>query len=168
MNLRERLKSETMDLHRKLEQQYPFSDLGKKEGIEKTATDFLSCMKAIYFEYLDKNHNKSDFHNRSYAFFKDFKCAEGFEFEAAIYQPLAYDYLLMGSRMGNRLIVRQNPAILETSVSEFFAMDLPSDVWKDFLRELDLVGDPQKATEIIKDAKTLFREMISIGSSLLD
>ncbi len=152
-------------MHKALEAQYPFNKLLQQESIIKTSNDAILCFKLIFLSFVKLNKDKHDFYNKTYDILSRYKSE--LNDEILDLDPndnhLHLEYLFLGSRMGNQLLVNKNPAINEVENAKYFQLPLPRDLWDEFIEKLNEFEDKQTQDLLVQRAKDSFRELMNYG-----
>ncbi len=163
MILREQLKVSSKSLHDIVENQFPFSKLSSEIEIDKHALLCLSGFKKIFFNFLSAVQGEHSFYKASFEALKPVPLDEpcdncNIDKSSHI---LAYKYVFLGSRMGNEILSKKNPQLLETKYGQYFSTMFPTDLWKEFRLELSL--NDKIACEVIKKVNSIFQSLIDFG-----
>ncbi|MBD66641.1 MAG: hypothetical protein CME62_15640 [Halobacteriovoraceae bacterium] len=163
--LRERLRSETKEFHDFLESQYPFNTLLEQKDLAKNTERALICFKLCFYSFLNQLKDEHEFYQKSFDSLS--KVKPELNDKLLTLKPIKDDlhlhYLFLGSRMGNKLVINKNPSILEVQGGDYFNIDMPQELWKDFLTQLDQVQDIEQQNMIIGQVKMSFKELAQYG-----
>lgn len=165
MSLKDRFKSETIQMHKALEDQYPFNQLMIQDDILKTSNDAILCFKLMFLSFVKLNKKKHDFYKETFEILYSYKAYLNDKILDLDPNDNHYhlEYLFLGSRMGNQLLVNKNPAINEVENSKYFQLPLPSDLWADFISRLNKVEGTEVQDLLVQRAKDSFKELINYG-----
>ena len=165
MSLKDRFKNETMPMHKSLEEQYPFNKLMQQENILKTSNDAILCFKLMFLSFVKLNKDKHDFYKETFEVLFNYKSHLNDRIQELNPKDnhLHLEYLFLGSRMGNQLLVNKNPAIDEVENAKYFQLPLPRDLWENFIAKLNKVEDSQVQDLLVQRAKDSFIELTNYG-----
>lgn len=168
MSLRQRLKTETRHSHQLLESTYPYCEILDSENIEQIAEKFLLCFKIKFQNFCLVLSEDNQYFNIS---FNDLLAVDlPHNMQLREYQPsriIALKYLLLGSRMGNKLAISKNPKLLKTSHSNYFSRDLPADLWQSLITDLDKIEEKNWDC-IVREVNEEFSDLILIGNQVAE
>lgn len=167
MTLKTRFKNETMPMHTLLEQQYPFNSLINTENIEKSSADAITCFKLMFLPFLNIKKDEHKFYKESFEILSKYKPELKVEnIELSPKENLLHlEYLFLGSRMGNQILINKNPGINEVEYAKYFQLPMPRDLWTEFIEKLDSQS-PEYHDLLVQRAKDSFRELINYGKLL--
>ncbi|MAF92288.1 MAG: hypothetical protein VX583_06140 [Bdellovibrionota bacterium] len=162
LNLRARLREETKKSHQSLEESFPFCNLMKEEGIEQSSNEAFYRFHDLFFDYLKKESDGREFYADLLNVFEKASLSKDRLLQVeSREEKLAMEYLLLGSRMGNRLLLSKNPKIKECSFAAYFEMSLPANLWEEFILKLDEVKESEAQDRVIHLANHYFNVLKS-------
>ena len=165
MNLRVALREGTAQSHRDLEGQYPFNSLTSSQGLDVAVRDFLICFKLLFFQFLSSKKEVNSFYETPYRVLSTIKPEMNSKLlkAPAVEDSLHLEYIFLGSRLGNQVILKQNPKLTEVHGGDFFRWDLPKGMWVQFCQDLECKRDPQRINKIVQRANLSFQELLNYG-----
>jgi len=123
-DVRQHIRNQTNFLHRKLDHQYPYKNLLiKGENLSYAVHDYLLCFKLVFLNFLAQKKDENEFYSFSYSFFKSFDENTLVEEKILLdrFDIASLEYLFLGSRLGNRIILKKNPGLLTTKGADYFS-----------------------------------------------
>jgi len=167
MNLRQRLKAETKDLHDRLEQSYPFNKLLSPDLSTDELESVLKLFYEVFYSFIDRNKSRHLFYKSKYDFFKSLDSTLNTEpLSSKRKSDLALNYVFLGSSMGNQMVFKKNKKISESKHKHYFSCPLPTDLWTELTQNLSKVECDQTQNEIIEHSKSIFEELIERSKQL--
>lgn len=164
-DLRNRLRSETRTQHDSLEERAPFKHLMNSEDLELHLAQASLCFKLIFQPFLASLKEQHSFFKSAFEILESIHTEYNLELSPididSANGSLGHRYLFLGSRMGNRLIIQKNPAILESRYGAYFDLDMPRDLWTDLMSRLDSITAPSEQDLIIFQAQQAFQTLIN-------
>lgn len=164
-DLRNRFREETKYLHDILENQYPFNQLSSKEDIELNGKNALICFKVMFYSFLKVKKSENSFYQESFDILSAFMPSMNNSFiDLDISESyMELEYLFLGSRMGNKVLTKRNPSILKIGGGKYFGLELPNELWRDFLSRLSSIKDEDYQNFLLEKSKKSFLELINYG-----
>lgn len=174
VKMREILKKEIQEFHDRLENSYPFFHLisGSQQGESKVVRDFLICQKVCFEKFLQRK-------SKEHSFFENIgnslnNISHNIEIDSSLSiipsattsdQLIHYEYVLIGSRLGNKEILRKKPHLLKGLGADYFSISFPLDLWGDICDRLNAIHDVQTQREVITCSQMLFLDLYHIGQA---
>lgn len=167
MNLRERLKNETKLYHKALEDQYPFNELISSKSTA-CFEDALKCFKLLFYPFLKRKQEVHPFYQQVFKALEKFPVFnERYFLEPQCPNKLLHlEYLFLGSRMGNEILVKKSTSLKNFEYREYFEISLDPALWKGFLEKLSKVHDTFIQDQIVEQVKEGFVELRNYGKLL--
>ena len=165
MILRKEIKIKVAPLHDQLENQYPFN-FSKGIVNEEQIRDLLICFKVMFLPYLKSKEKEHEFYKRSYHILANLEDDRDIkEYNSNIGQStLHLDYLFLGSRQGNRVLLNRYPELLNYEGGEFFKLPFPTNLWDKFLLDLQKMTKAEEQDQFIASCCNGFKKLIYLGS----
>lgn len=165
---KQRLRVETKMLHDELEDNYPFKELVSAECDQSSLTHALYCFKLLFEPLTSLRNNTHQFYLEANNVFIRLGKTPDSIVNSRIHELelIALEYLFLGSRIGNKLVLEKNPKIIELQGSDYLQAPFPSDLWGQLLEKLSTISSREDQELIIREIKRFYIELIKFGKLL--
>jgi len=158
-----RLKNDTKTLHDKLEQQYPFKELVSATCDDSMLKDVVMCFKKVFSPLVNNRKGSDEFYNSLDRFFSRLPDAHTHNEKLNQTELFALEYLMLGSRIGNKMILEKNSKLVKFSHSEYLTIPFPGHLWKSLLDKISQIEDLDEQNNLIGLVEKAYRDLMAQG-----
>lgn len=164
-SLHDRIRVATQTHHSELENTPPFCNLMSENITPDEVKWSLSLFNSFFSDYLNFKVKEAAYFSeklKSLASFRGNSNSSSFSGLNGL-EVLAWDYIFLGSQLGNRMILAKNKMIQRMEEAEYFRVPMPQEIWRQCLAEIGEVQEVVDQNYLVDRVTELFQELRSLA-----